>query len=85
LGQALSLIDAFAEPSRAFTPSPAKCCDAAIDHRRNVVGTRHVPDDCFTNAAFHFDDPLGPEPFPKERVLHALAHFLTNSHISVSY
>jgi len=27
-------------------------------------------------------DLLGPEPLPKERVLHALAHFPTNSHIS---
>src|SRR6266446_8269697 len=36
-------------------------------------------------AALRFDEPLSPIPFPKNRVLHSLAHFPANSHIPSTY
>jgi hypothetical protein len=34
---ALRPIEAFADPSRAFTPGPAKCRDAAIEHGGDIA------------------------------------------------
>src|SRR5438105_14232474 len=76
------MIDAFTEPSRAFTPGLAKCRDAAIKHgndsRRHLTRPRRLPHRC----RLRLDNPLGPEPFSKQRVLHSLAHLPATSHIS---
>ena len=59
----------------ADPPRPKDATQAATSSARDTFPAT-------TDAALCHDDPLGPEPFPRERVLHSLVHFLTHSHIS---